>query len=85
MCPKKSPYRKHPFVVKRALLYRLWEFKMASKMTSNTKMSNYKFAIPSVRVRMIQLTAEQRVFVVTTYTLTQSVTEVLNDLDEGKL
>jgi hypothetical protein len=37
-------------------------------------MSNYKFVLPSVRVRMVQLTTEQRVFGVTTYTLTQSVT-----------
>jgi hypothetical protein len=34
---------------------------------------------------MTQLTTEQRVFVVTTYVLTQNVTEVLNYLDEGKL
>ena len=74
---KKSPppHRNHSFVVKRALLY-LWEFKIASKTNSNTKMSNYKFVLPSVRVRMVQLTTEQRVFVVTTSTLTQSVAGV---------
>jgi hypothetical protein len=33
-------------------------------------------------LRMVKLTTEQRVFVVTTQTLTQSVTEVLNYLDE---
>ena len=86
-CPKKvppPPYKNHSFAVKRALLY-LWEFKIASKLNSNTKLSNYKFILPSVRVRMAKLTTEQRVFVVTTYALTQRVTEVLNYLDEGKL
>jgi hypothetical protein len=34
---------------------------------------------------MVQLTTEQRGFVVTTYSLTQSVTEVLNYLGEAKL
>jgi hypothetical protein len=30
-----------------------------------------EFVLPSVRVRMVELTTEQRVFVATTYTLTQ--------------
>jgi hypothetical protein len=67
------------------LLLYLWKFKIASKTNSNTKMPNYKFVLQSVRVRMVQLTTEQRVFVATTYALTQSVTEVLNYLDDGKL
>jgi hypothetical protein len=58
--PKKSIYGNHSFVVKRGLFY-FWEFKIASKTNSNTKMSNYKFVLPSVRVRMVQLTTEQRV------------------------
>jgi hypothetical protein len=51
-----------------------------SKTNSNTKRSNYKFVLPSIRVRMVQLTTEQQIFVVTFY-----VIEVLNYLDEGKL
>jgi hypothetical protein len=63
-CPKSPPpYKNHSFAVKRALIY-LWEFKIASKMNGNTKMSNYKFVLPSVRVRMAKLTTEQREFVV---------------------
>ena len=63
-----------------------WKFKIATTTNSNTKMSNYKFVLPSVRVRMAQLSTEQRVFVATTYTYTtytQSLTE--GKLDEGKL
>jgi hypothetical protein len=43
------------------------------------------FGLPMVRVRMVQRTTEQRVFVVTTHKLMQSVTEMFNYLDEGKL
>ena len=52
-------------------------FKIISKPNSNTKMSNYKFITnPSKNVlEMVQLTTQQRVFIVANYRLTQSVTE----------
>jgi hypothetical protein len=65
-------------------LFYLGEFKIASKTDSNTKMANYtssyQFVLPCISSSKNGSidSAEQRVFVVTTYTLTLSVTEVLN-------
>ena len=80
----KSPYRNHSFVVKRALLY-LWEFKIASKTKSNLPIRLTVSSSKNDSTDYRATSNKNTVFVVTTYTLTQSVTEVLNYLDEGKL
>ena len=58
---KSTLYWNQTFCCERPL-WHLWEFIIASKTNSNTKMWNYKFVLPPVRVRMVQLTTEQQIF-----------------------